>query len=98
MADGESETPQSGQIEPGCRSKILVISHVDAVSAVLVSEDRDADIFLNLILNLDTLVLSGGDIRTEGEQEVAGHPLLNGNLRTRILISGQGIEGELRNS
>jgi hypothetical protein len=87
---------------PG-RASLLALFYecVDGKAPVGIASGAEGDAWSDLILTLYGLALSGGDIAGEGDEEVAGDALLDGDVRTSVLPTAVGqnwIHRELRNS
>ncbi len=78
-----------GKQAAGLRSEIsefLVQAEVKAESTVLIAHAAEGPARRKMILHLDNLILGWGNVGGEGDEQVAGDPLLHGNVGAWILL------------
>src|SRR6185312_10595008 len=78
----------------------LMYPRVKSKPAILISGSADRDLRRDVIFKFDYCTLRGGHVSGKGHEQVAGHALLNGYARTRVLLvaAKNGIDRELRNA
>ncbi len=60
---------------------------VETETAVLITRSADRPAWVQLILDLDRLALSLGNVRLECDEEIAGDALLDGDAGTGVCAS-----------